>query len=304
MSVGVERAPIHSLEGGMPTSYAGKVSMSAFMQIMSHGQWIDAYLDLGGYEPFRADVTAIEARRDHLELGKTLAYCHSRDVNQIGKLLVSTVDDIEAEFRGQTVLDIGCGIGRAGEALRRKAKARVTFLDKDEAVLQNIAVKSGCSKIVADGTALPFEDESFSRTLNLFSAIPWAETPRDTVQAFNEALRVTEVGGSSFVIPAFSSLTVKRKVENESDQAVALMVLDKTIENYVLSFKVWGLQDHVLLNAMLNLAEAGYCSITWKGVRTPDPNDFEHYSAILDVNKSIPPELLADNLAYVDQFMD
>lgn len=301
MSQGIERAPVHSLNAGPPISPAGEASAAAFGRIIAHAFWVNNYLGIGGEHPFQADAAALEDRRKHIRDGQELRYHAARDIKQLGTLVVATVDQIEAEFANQTVLDIGCGTGRLGEELRRRAKAKVTFLDQDESVMDGITLKSGCNKVVADARELPFEDESFARTLNIFSAIHWAETPHDRVQAFNETLRVTEVGGSALIVPAFASLKLRHKIDPDVEE-VTVGNATKNITITQKALKMWALQDHVLLHAMMLLAGQEYCSITWSDNSTYNPREIDNYSAIIDKHRPIPPKVMATNLAYAARF--
>ncbi|MGI9027908.1 MAG: class I SAM-dependent methyltransferase, partial [Candidatus Saccharimonadales bacterium] len=201
------------------------------------------------------------------------------------------------------VLDIGCGTGRLGTELRRgQAKAKVTFLDNDEQQIEKLKLKSGCKKVVAEATNLPFEYESFAKTLSVFSAIHWAETPYERIQSLNEALRVTEVGGSLFVIPAFSSLHHRQRLNPKIEQ-LTHRVKGKEMTVSKLALKTWALQDYVMLHSLLAFAKQSYCSITWCGTPKPSLRQVDNYSAIIDKHRSIPPEVFAGNLAVAERFM-
>lgn len=303
MPIVIERAPFHSLEAERPETPAGRASLAVFGAIVDHSAWIDEYLGLESNDPFRFDSTALEDRRRHIEAGREISHHTSRDISSIARTISKTTRQVEAEFDRETVLDIGCGEGRLGRELRRKAKTNVTFLDTDENVISKIPGRSGCNKVVGDGLEIPFEDDEYARTLSVFSSMHWAETPVDRVQAFNEALRVTQPDGSLFIIPAFSSLVLQREIAAvPGDVTKKAGKIGITVTE--LASKVWALQDHVLLHSMLGLARQDYCSITWLGEKTLETIGIEHYSAIVDKHCSIPPEALEENLVYAEEFME
>ncbi len=299
MNVGLERAPVYPFNEGALT-YRGQDSAATFGLVLEHSAWLESQLGLGTDLPFRVGPEALRARHDQLERSKSESHCTSRGVLFLGKLVSGTVKEMEAEFARQTVLDIGCGDGRLGVELSRNAKSRVTFFDRDSAALSGITRKSG-RKIIGEGVSLPFTDEAFDKTVTAFSSVAWAETPLETVNSLQEALRVTQVNGTCFVIPALSNVLSRRRL------AVAELVNpnQQSLED-PLALKVWALQDHLAINTLLGLAEEGYCSISWssfigKGMNTGAT--VENYSAVVDKVRPIPEEVYGANLAYAKSFM-
>jgi len=281
---GLERAPADQFGHCASRTEAGRESAAAFNHILYYGGRITAALGLESDDPYRATESDIEARRAELDESRATSFLNNRDTRDLSRYIIGTVAQIEAEMTGRTLLDIGCGIGRFGERMARNAKSKVTFVDRDEMALSQIGKKAG-TKVVADAQSLPFETETFDRTMTAFSSTIWAATPAESVGAFNEALRVTNVGGTSLFIPLFAQLFARyRRSENYRNQPAQ---------------KVWALHDHALLKTVLAYVEAGQCSITWTGfVGTNSYNDIDFFSAIVDKTQSIPQSTLDAQLEY------
>jgi ubiquinone/menaquinone biosynthesis C-methylase UbiE len=181
-------------------------------------------------------------------------------------------------------------------------KAEVTFLDKDRDALERVSKKAG-KIVMAEATQLPFEDESFQRVMNGFSSVHWAETPVESVQALNEAIRVAEVGGSTIVIPFINSISPRREF-------FPLILKHKKPDG---SFQdedsyaiVWAMQDLAVTNSLYRLAEGGYTDITWSNNVQPTHNpkvSRELYSVVIDKLKSVPQEIFETNLAEARQML-
>jgi hypothetical protein len=303
MVSGLERAPIYP---GMPVEAAsqrGRESAMAFGIVLKHTEWLEGYLGVDTDSPFKVDAAAIKARHEQLEGAKSNAHSTTRGIHQLGMLLVGTVNQMSGEFARKRVLDIGAGEGRFGAELTRKARAKMTYLDHDRDILSTIPASWG-DRIAASGYALPFKDEAFPRTVAAFSSLPWAKTPQESVNALNEALRVTEVGGTVF-LPPFLSNIMKRHAQT-NQVAISDLPSREVDTNERLGLKVWAAQDYALIGSLLNLIAEDYCSVTWsgyiaKGVNTGEV--IESYTAIIDKNKSIPPKVFADNLDFANQFM-
>jgi ubiquinone/menaquinone biosynthesis C-methylase UbiE len=303
MKSGLERAPVYPNRPVEPLTIRQEESVTAFDLIQEHLEWIESFLALKN-EPFKTTPADLEARRQQLQVAKELCHRRVRSIADLGKLVIGTVSQMEAEFAYQTVLDIGAGEGRFGEALARKAKARVTFVDNDPNVMDHISPRAGV-KVVADGKSLPFEDESFNKTVSAFSSIHWAATPVESVQALNEALRVTEVDGSAFIIPAISNFS--KRYWRTRPSLLAWSGAELPDKEEYSALKVWAAQDYVLLKTLLKMAKDDYCAITWSGYRGIAQHyytELEWVSVIVDKKKAIPTEVLEDNVAYAKQFIE
>lgn len=300
-SSGLERAPISSALR-KPSSERESESVAAFERLASHERIIRCLLEIGTDSQFVATSEALESRRKMQSDAKEVAHFEERTVRELGKLVLGTVSQLEDECRDKTVLDIGCGRGRFGEQIARNAKARVTFLDNNPKTLDGISKRLG-HRVIADGRDLPFQDETFEKTFATFSSLSWVDTPHETVMSLTEALRVTEVGGSAFITPAFSNTLTR--------DARMLLYNRKTTDingfDFLEGEKIWALQDHVLLTTLKQLMSGGYCSITWSGFVGQGVNTshrLEVISAIVDKKKTIPPELFASFLSYADSFSE
>ncbi|HVX48230.1 MAG TPA: class I SAM-dependent methyltransferase [Candidatus Saccharimonadales bacterium] len=264
-----------------------------------HVRWAEGYISLGEEGEFRITDEALEKRRLQLDEARNLSYATARDAHYLSVMVGGTVSQIEDEMCRRTVLDIGCGQGRFGEAMARKAKAEMTFVDIDEEALAKISKKAG-SIVVANAADLPFEDESFDRTISAFSAMLWSETPHDTLRSLNEAVRVTETGGSVFFLPVFSYLMPRKSI-------VARSEANPADSDHPLAHKVMALQDHLVFTALERLREEGGADISWKsfiGRGSATGLQSDTFSAIIDIKEPIDPQLLEENLAYADQFVE
>ena len=295
---GIERSPYPSPEFE-PITESDRDSRTSYKYVAKHVRWTRDYIDLGEEDEFRITDEALEKRRLQLEVARGLSYATSRDAHHISVMIGGTVSQIEGEMRCRTLLDVGCGQGRFGEAMARKAKAEMTFVDIDEEALAKISKRAG-NIVLANATDLPFEDESFERTLSAFGAITWAETPHDAVRALNEAVRVTETGGSIFLLPAFSNIMQRKPM-------VARSEAKPTDTDHPLAHRVMALQEHLIFTALERFREEGGADISWKsfiGTGTNSGQQSDTFSAIIDKVEPIDPDLLEENLAYADQFVE
>lgn len=295
---GIERSPYPSEDFEGRTESDGD-SRSSYEYIVEHVEWAEGYIDLDGEEEFRITDEALEKRRLQLNAGRDLSFVRTRDAHQLSVMIGGTVSRLEEEMRGRTVLDIGCGQGRFGEAMARKAKAEMTFVDIDEEALAKISKRAG-DIVLANAADLPFEDESFERTISAFSAMLWSETPHDAVRSLNEAVRVTETGGSVFLLPVFSYLLTRKSI-------VARSEADPEDIDHPLAHKVMAVQDHVVFTALERLREEGGADISWRsfiGQGSATGRQSDTFSAIIDIHEPIDPDLLEENLAYADQFLE
>lgn len=296
----LERAPISSLSED-PSSLRAEESYAALERLVMHDARVRELLKFDTPDEFTVTDEAIRANRDLLRESKEHSHATERTVIEIGCLALGTVAQLEGEVRQKTMLDIGCGRGRFGEAVARNAKATVTFLDSDPEVLEDISPRAGV-KVVADGRDLPFPDESFEKTFSTYSSILWAETPLETVQALNEMLRVTKTTGTAFLFPAFTDTRLRDRVLS----ARCSMLVDDA-PGYTLGMKMRALQDHVLFEALKSMTKAGLISITWGGkvgTGMKTGNQLEQISAIVDKVRPIPHDVFEENLEYAACFFE
>jgi ubiquinone/menaquinone biosynthesis C-methylase UbiE len=301
----LERTPINHLDAE-PEDPRYEDSIHALELVADYYEWISSFLGLNTSSPYIATPQDIESKRKEMQKSKeTRGYERGRDVYQLAMLLNSTVKETEGEFASQTVLDIGCGVGKFGEAIARNAKAKVTFLDSDQSMLDFVSPKLGERKL-GDGRKLDFSDDRFDKVITAFSSVYWAVTPVESVQALNEAIRVTETGGSTLLLPLLSNTAETRSTATAL--AHAQQDVDMTVpflEQRVAHDKVTAAQGYALIRSLLNLSENGFVAITWidhKGTNA-NGNEADHISVIIDKLQQTPPEVLEANLAYANRFM-
>ncbi len=303
MTPGLERAPFLPIEPLLypqePSSRRLQDSALAYMHILGHIEQTLGVFE--GEEPSTYTISqdALHARQQQLDTKRGLSHHVPRGVHELGKLVLGTVKQMEQEFTGSRVLDIGCRDGTFGQAIARNAKANVTFLDPNTELLRKVPRKSG-TRIVSDVQHLPFAGSSFDKTVTDFSSLAWANTPVAALRALTEAIRVTRVGGTVFAIPLFTDIIDR--------SALASHRLQHNIaptENERLANEVWAAQDYVLARFLANLAADQYCDITWSCIRNSSQTpraSLELYSAIIDIKKPIPPEKFTDMIAIAEKF--
>jgi SAM-dependent methyltransferase len=297
---GLERAPVFSLLG-KPTTDRGVESMEAFRRVTEHQKIIDKFLSLNTEGEFEVTTDAIEARKEMQRRAKEESHRDGRSVHELALVALSTVSQMEDEFRNADVLDIGCGLeGRFATAIARNSRANVVCLDSNPKIVDSIRGKR-CTAVVADGRSIPFENDHFDRTIAAYSSLSWSNTPLETAQSFNEAMRVTKPGGAAIFIPIFSNTRVRDSRMFNSHRLGGTPESDALI----LGEKVWAVQDHILFHALKTVVSEGLCSITWSGFVGPGMNtghELEVISAIVDKKKPIPAEILQANLDYAEGF--
>jgi len=97
----------------------------------------------------------------------------------------------DEDFKGKKVLDYACGTGRFGKLVQDRG-ADVIGIDISREILKAASkvIKVKC----ADGTSLPFEDNSFDYVLSFMSLHVMA----DLEKALGEISRVLKPGGTLF----------------------------------------------------------------------------------------------------------
>jgi SAM-dependent methyltransferase len=305
MKSGIVRAPVYPFTPeGIPESAIEQSSVT-FDMLMDHNERAELGLGLHGSNPYRATAADLAVRRERLEMGKDQSYALRRGIQAVGVLVTGTVSQMEAEFAGKQVLDIGSGEAKLGTELARKAKARVTFLDNNSELLGKIPRKVG-KRVLADGVELPFADESFDKTVSAFSSIIWSPHPLESLKSLHEAIRVTRIGGTTFAVPIVVNPEGRKLQETSKILSAALNIPEGQHIEPQENLKVWLLQDHLLLHSLLELSKEGYCSVTWtsfigSGVNTGV--EIEQYSAVIDKDKPVPHEVLTEHMAYADRFI-
>lgn len=304
MVQGIERFPTSAIESREPNTEFERNAKLTYEIVVKHANWIIDYLNLDAKRPFVANSKALKKRDEQLAESRRGSYALNRGMQQISILLAATVKQMECEFGRKMTLDIGCGMGRLGAELARKAKSKVTFLDNDPEALAKVSPKSG-AKVLGEAAVLSaFEDESFERTIAAYSSLSWTSNPLQAVKAVNEQMRVTDVGGSAFFIPVLSNVAQRQGIGDytEKNPSTRLGLGGESI-----AFKVWALQDYLVLDSLQRFEEEGLCSTSWCayiGQGQSTGLTIESFSAIVDKHKSIPDDVFEANLDYVKLFVE
>lgn len=294
----LDRAPV--LDRGVSVQGANSVrvdSQTSWDMILAHRDIVAGQLDIGTPDQFIVDEYALQCRVASLTASMGAAHITSRGIHQVAVNLHSTVKKVEGEFKKARVLDIGCGEGKLGAELERKAKAHVTYLDKDEDSVKAIQTRRG-AKYVEDATRLPFKDGEFTRTIGLYAAHVWTADPVDSLVALLEQLRVTTQGGTAFTIPLFNNILMRQDVLAHRDMARwSGQETEESQKPSAIAQKVWDIRDYLVANALSLLAEEGYIDMTWAsfiGNGATANRQLETYSGILDIKKQLDKDLISD----------
>jgi ubiquinone/menaquinone biosynthesis C-methylase UbiE len=126
----------------------------------------------------------------------------------------SKLENILAEERNRSVLDVGCGGGQTVLRLKeRYPYLQLTGIDLSEAQIeraQQRAQRQGCvvQFEVANAQALPFPDESFDVVYSFGSVKHWP----DPLQGIAECWRVLKAGGELLLTDSTSDATHEQVV--------------------------------------------------------------------------------------------
>jgi len=114
--------------------------------------------------------------------------------------------DHQFAYNWMAFLDLGCGEGRAGAALKQRGH-RVTGVDLSPS-LARLAEETGAYHdiVLADAAALPFEDASFDLVLAFMSL----QDMDDAAGAVREAARVAGAAAISASVPAHAATSLER----------------------------------------------------------------------------------------------
>ena len=132
----IERAPTRLDEARLDElTYAD--GERALQLLADYYEWLGSHLGFWpkGSAHYVATEKDLSDRQQQLSSNREKSYFSRRSVYEVGLLVHASVQEFEQEFAHKTVLDIGCGEGRLGEAIARNSKARVTFLDNDSDML-------------------------------------------------------------------------------------------------------------------------------------------------------------------------
>ncbi|WP_206098550.1 class I SAM-dependent methyltransferase [Paenibacillus montanisoli] len=124
---------------------------------------------------------------------------------------------------GAAVLDIGCGMGRHALALAQLGY-EVTGIDLSEALLrmarEHNAEERIKSLVQGDMRELPFADDSFDATVNLFTSFGYFEDEADNRRVLREIRRVLRPQGV-FLIDFMNPVYVKEHLVPHSERTDA-----------------------------------------------------------------------------------
>lgn len=299
---GIERALVTNLPVERLTPRQ-RDSLAVFSLVGAHLELIEDYLGIGTTDPFIVDAESLAARQAQLEFSKSASHRVGRGAHEIAVQLGATVKQLEGEMNRAAVLDIGCGDGQFGAEISRSAKARVTLLERDKDVLP-APLKNNRRQVQASGEALPFKDGSFDKTTSNFSTLSWADSPLSALSSLQESLRVTATGGTHFAVPIMSQVLQRQRLAKLDMRIASTDAVPDPSED-PRAFKIWALQDYLVLTTLLELEAEGACSTTWTsliGDGGTTRQKIESYSAIIDKKKPIPQQLFDSQTEYAKSF--
>ncbi|HRV76101.1 MAG TPA: class I SAM-dependent methyltransferase [Candidatus Saccharimonadales bacterium] len=293
----IDRAPVSetgvSIEGA---SKAMQDSQTTWDVVTAHLAKVTEQLGIGKPDQFVVDEDALLARINQLDKAKAGSHIVSRGSHQLAINLHSNTSKIEGEFGKRRTLDIGCGEGRLGTDLERKAKTPFIFMDRDADTLASIHTRRG-SKVVGEALRLPFEDGQFERTIGMYAAHIWTVDPVDSLAELLEQLRVTREGGSAICVPLVTQI-IKRQKYLGSRDADKLRGRESTVAQLQedMAMKVWDMRDYLVISALRSLVEENYLDMTWTsflGEGITSGAGLEVYSTILDVKNPIGRDVIS-----------
>lgn len=293
----IDRASV--FETGVDIERAGKAmqdSQTTWDVVTAHLAKVTEQLEIGKPDQFVVDEEALLARINQLDKAKAGSHIVSRGSHQLAINLHSNTSKIEGEFGKRRTLDIGCGEGRLGADLERKAKTPFVFMDRDADTLASIHTRRGL-KVIGEALHLPFEDGQFERTVGMYAAHIWTVDPVDSLAELLEQLRVTREGGSALCVPLVTQI-IKRQKYLGSRDADELRGRESTAAQLQedMAMKVWDMRDYLVISALRSLVEDGYLDMTWTsflGEGVTSGAGLEVYSTILDVKKPISRDVIS-----------
>jgi len=129
------------------------------------------------------------------------------------------------------VLDIGCGMGRHSLALS-EAGFEVTGVDLSDALLQEARENDSEGRVTwkhGDMRELPFPDESFDATFNLFTSFGYFSLEGDNKRVLGQIRRVLREGGA-FLIDFLNPAYVERNLvawSERFDEPCGLQIVEE-----------------------------------------------------------------------------
>ncbi|BBI32427.1 class I SAM-dependent methyltransferase [Cohnella abietis] len=133
--------------------------------------------------------------------------------------------------QGSSVLDVGCGMGRHALALKGLGY-NVTGLDLSKVLLEEARENDPEESIVwvnGDMRCLPFEDQSFEATVNLFTSFGYFKELEDNAQVLGEIERVLKPQGRYLIDFLNPSYLIKHlvPVTERVDEPTGLQIIEK-----------------------------------------------------------------------------
>jgi len=149
------------------------------------------------------------------------------------KLEAGLMRNLLQPMRGETILDIGCGVGACLKAFLDMG-LQVTGLDPSTYMLDIALKKTGDRVDLYRGYAedLPFDDNSFSYA-SLFSTLEFVDDPKKSLE---EAFRVAKDRVFIGVLNRYAIKGIQRRVKG---------IFTPTIFNHARFFSIWELKQNI-----------------------------------------------------------
>lgn len=264
--------------------------------LVDHIEMIEGAPEFG--EPTTQALTAFGENLDEL---KKITHKTSRGKREISIDLSMTVSELEELFIGKSVLDIGCGQGRFSSEIARLKKTKVTALDSDPEVLEQVRGSKNLTPVLGSGLDLQstLGDEEFDVVVSAYSSLLWARNPEEKSRALQSAIRACRVGGKTIFIPIAQHLEHRKADRRSLGVGIVRGFPNSTpedLERLKDAQRVHDWNDVVVMRELLGLEEQGAVDCTFVSSRDNarglpvtrmlnGPNDptQECYSVIADV---------------------
>lgn len=156
----------------------------------------------GDYTAFDSEVAEFIAVREKNRDADN--YLTGRTVKDVAVKLGTTSTRLSKLVHGQSILDIGCGIGKFASGIAKDKANNVVALDNDANQLAQVPKQDNVTTVEGDGYDLVgsgLAPGSFDSVFVTYATNYWASSRDQVDGAIFEALKVVKPGGSVYMTP-------------------------------------------------------------------------------------------------------